>query len=72
MKFSNNSSPCPDGIPYGAWRRLGDLAMDIIFDAFETLTSNGGEEDMVRNYPSFNESLLFILPPKKGLPERGW
>ncbi|MFM7980300.1 MAG: hypothetical protein ACKPKO_13390, partial [Candidatus Fonsibacter sp.] len=30
VKFSNNSSPGPDGIPYGAWRQLGHLGVVAI------------------------------------------
>jgi len=64
LKLSNNSAPGPDGIPYGAWRSLGDLAVTAIHDAFSGLSSDNGQELMQRDYPNFNESLLFFLKKK--------
>ena len=64
IKLSNDSSPGPDGIPYAAWRRLGNLACDTLHDAFVELSSEEGEDMMLREYPDFNESLLIFLPKK--------
>ena len=64
LKLSNNSAPGPDGIPYGAWRSLGDLAIDTLHDAFHALFRSDGQELLRRDYPGFNESLLFFLPKK--------
>ena len=37
LKRSNNSAPGPDGIPYGAWRALGETAVEALFGAFGLL-----------------------------------
>ena len=45
MKVVSNSSrsaPGPDGIPYLAWKRLGDLGIDVLFDVAQAL----GIEDL--------------------------
>ncbi len=62
LKQSNNSSPGPDGIPYGAWRALGEVAVDVLYGAFGDLIRDEGPEIMRRDYPDFNASLLFFLP----------
>ena len=64
LEQSNNSAPGPDGIPYGAWRGLGDLVATVIHGAFLDLSSDEGQELMQRDYPNFNESLLFFLKKK--------
>eukprot|EP00972_Heterocapsa_arctica_P015003 2211371-Heterocapsa_arctica.AAC.1 len=33
IKMSGNGAPGPDGIPYRAWRKLGELGIDIIHEA---------------------------------------
>ena len=62
--MSNNSAPGPDGIPYGAWRALGDVAVEVLFGAFSDLILPEGPEMLRRDYPDFNSSLLFFLPKK--------
>ena len=52
LKLSNNSSPGPDGIPYGAWRSLGDLAINTLHDAFHALLGDDGQELLRRDYPT--------------------
>ena len=42
IRHSNNSSPGPDGIPYAAWRRLGDEAVGILVDAAVEMTEEDG------------------------------
>ena len=64
LKMSNNSAPGPDGIPYGAWRALGDVAVEVLFGAFSDLILPEGPEMLRRDYPDFNSSLLFFLPKK--------
>ena len=79
VHHSNNSCPGPDGIPYAAWRRLGDDAIDVLWTAMREMTeeesppSLGGiKENLQRSgstlletvYPEFNESLLLFLPKK--------
>jgi len=64
LSLSNNSSPGPDGIPYGAWKALGDTAVDILHGAFSDLILPEGPELLRRDCPDFNASLLFFLPKK--------
>ena len=40
IKRSPNTSPGPDGIPFGAWRKLGELAVDTLFRAYQSLSSD--------------------------------
>ena len=65
LKPSNNSAAGPDGIPYGAWRALGDSAVNVLYDAFSELILEEGRELLRRDYPGFNESLLFFCPKKR-------
>ena len=64
LQLSNNSAPGPDGVPYAAWRRLGDTAVDILYDAFGELCGEDAEERLQVDCPNFNESLLIFLPKK--------
>ena len=64
LRRSNNSSPGPDGIPYGAWRVLGETAVEALFGALGTLMRDDGPACMRRDYPEFNESILLFLPKK--------
>ena len=60
IRHSNNSSPGPDGIPYAAWRRLGDEAVDILFDAAVEMTEEDGFTLLGKVYSDLNASLLFF------------
>ena len=64
LKRSNDSAPGPDGIPYGAWRIMGDMAVEMLHAAFKILIRDDGPSSLRRDYPEFNESLLFFLPKK--------
>jgi len=64
VKRSNNSSPGPDGIPYSAWRLLGDDAIDILYEALQAMSLEDGPFWMRRRYKDFNASLLLFLPKK--------
>ncbi len=64
LKKSNNSAPGPDGIPYGAWRALGKVAVEALFGALGILMEDDGPACLLRDYPDFNGSLLFFLPKK--------
>ena len=44
IRRSNNSMPGPDGIPYKAWRKLGELGVEIIFGMVKELAGGDGEE----------------------------
>jgi len=72
VDHSNSSAPGPDGIPFSVWRKLGPLAVDILFGAFQDMTAEGGPERMADQYPDFNASLLFFIPKKaSGTTEDG-
>ncbi|MDA8582658.1 reverse transcriptase domain-containing protein, partial [bacterium] len=62
LRQAKNSSPGPDGIPYGAWRALGSLAVDTLRDALRGLASEEGARLLEQDYPDFNQSLVFFLP----------
>ena len=64
VRCSNNSSPGPDGIPYEAWRAMGKLSVDVLFCAFQDLSSDTAEAQMDQEYPEFNASILHFLPKK--------
>ena len=64
IQQSNTSAPGPDGIPYAAWRQLGDLAVDVLYEAFQDFSGDDFEVKMTSEYPDFNESLLVFLPKK--------
>jgi len=46
IKCSGKSAPGPDGIPYLAWRRLGNLGLDVLFEAAKALTDDGLHEQL--------------------------
>ena len=62
IRHTNNSSPGPDGIPFVAWRRLEGLAVDVLFEAFQSMTAEAGPEVTLEEYQELNSSLLFFLP----------
>ena len=64
LSTSNNSAPGPDGLPYAAWRRIGDIAVDTLYEAFRDLCGEDAEGSLTDDYPGFNESLLIFLPKK--------
>ena len=72
LRRSNDSAPGPDGIPYAAWRRLGEAAVGLLFGALRQLHRDSAA-DRLRvahwdeagpGYHSFNHSLLYCLPKK--------
>ena len=73
LKKSNDSAPGLDGIPYGAWRTMGDTAIEMLYGAFRVLIRDDGPSVLRRDYPDFNESLLFFLPKKASstMPDGG-
>ena len=69
---TNDSSPGPDGIPFLVWRRLRELGVTYLYEAIKEMVSEGGVENMRRDYPDFNASLLIFLPKKaSGTPGDG-
>jgi len=67
---SNNSSPGPDGIPFGAWRATKEIGENILLDVIECMESDTAEEDFLEAYKDeakqgehlFNTSTLVCLP----------
>ena len=73
IKVSGNTMLGPDGIPYKAWKILGQLAVDTLFDVAQTL-SVGEEAALLREAymheelsegHEFNASILCCLPKKR-------
>ena len=71
IRCSGNSLPGPDRIPYVAWRKLGPLATDVLFDAaramarsdFQVRIREAYEAETDGDHP-FNLALLVCLPKK--------
>lgn len=61
LDLSNDSSPGPDGIPYGAWRALGDDAIDLLFEAALEMADPDFSVHMREEYSDFNDSVLFFF-----------
>ena len=53
MEDYGNNMPGLDRIPYNAWKKLGDLGIDVLFDAAQALSSDDAEA-MLRS--AFDES----------------
>ena len=64
VRRSNNSSPGPDGIPYAAWRRMGEEGFDVLYAAAQEIVDDDSCWRASRKYPNFNESTLLFLPKK--------
>ena len=64
IQTSKNTSPGPDGIPYRAWRLLGEVAIQTIHEAIKELSSPEAEQLLQDDMPTFNHSLLTFLPKK--------
>jgi hypothetical protein len=67
-----NTMPGPDGIPAGAYKKLGQFAIDILHDVAQTLCTPDGNAQLQQAYAdrspaethAFNHSLLCCLPKK--------
>ena len=66
---SPNSMPGPDGIPFMAWRQLGELSTTVLFEALKDIAAEGGQDRLTRHYgeaerpeQAFNASLMILLP----------
>eukprot|EP00972_Heterocapsa_arctica_P086807 12796410-Heterocapsa_arctica.AAC.1 len=44
--MSGGGSPGPDGIPYKAWRRLGEVGADILHEAMADLMKHDAVENL--------------------------
>ena len=80
VSHAANSMPGPDGIPAAAYRALGPLAIDLLFQVTKGLCSQGCAEELRRAYSDrsppgthlFNHSLLCCLPKKTQGQKMGW
>ena len=70
-RTSNNSIHGPDGIPYEAYRRLGDTGANILQAALEELMGSDAEAKIHKAFGygggyehCFNQSILCCLPKK--------
>jgi hypothetical protein len=60
LSSSTDTRPGPDGIPYKAWRALGDLSTDVLWEAAVRL-----EQPLIKDDPvhaAFNGSIMCCLP----------
>ena len=72
LKYSGNSSPGPDGIPFKAWRALGSLGVSILYDTATCLEKDDAQRLLVDAYTDctddgthhYNHSTLVCLPEK--------
>ena len=71
ISLSGSSSPGPDGIPYLAWKCLGSLGVDTLWNALRALLSTDGAAQLLHAYSDrclnghdFNLGILVCLPKK--------
>ena len=62
IDISNNSSPGPDGIPYGIWRVLKQHGAQLLHAAYLEIINSDDPKAIAERYPEFNESILVFLP----------
>ena len=67
--------PGPDGIPYKAWRELGETGVDILWEVMKELKQDGAQDKMDEAYEGeheFNASIMVCLPKVPiGMSEEG-
>lgn len=69
INMSGNSAAGPDGIPYAAWRAMGDVAIEVLTTAMDALQRESAEDVVQQAYGdedscSFNHSLICCIPKK--------
>ena len=69
VRRASRSSPGPDGIPYAAWKRLGKVGTDILFEAAELLGKESIDE--IDDH-SFNIGDMVFLPKKMPVLIPSW
>jgi hypothetical protein len=65
IRGSRNSSPGPDGIPYKAWRELGDTGLNTLWDAMKELEEDDAPDRLNNAYGGsheFNMGWMVCLP----------
>ena len=68
---SPNSAPGPDGLTFAAWRRLGPLAVDVLWSALHEVTATSNPEGFDDFIATFNCSLMVFLPKGEGTVVHG-
>lgn len=72
LELSGNTAPGPDGIPYKAWRALGNLGVDVLHGAAQALAQTTAQDTLKAAYHDegddyqhlYNFSTLICLPKK--------
>ena len=55
----------PDGIPYNAWRELGETGVDILWETMKELKQHEAQDKMDEAYEGereLNASIMVCLP----------
>ena len=79
MRLAGNSSPGPDGIPFSAWRALGETGLNTLHDVACALRRDGATtllEDAYFDQPGeerhqYNVSNLVCLPKSPSVDDHG-
>ncbi|CAK0835549.1 unnamed protein product [Prorocentrum cordatum] len=71
LEQSPNSALGPDGLSFAAWRRLGPLAVDVLWNAPQAITMEAEAEYFEEFITTFNTSLMVFLPKGAGATHRG-
>ena len=66
MRAAGSSAPAPDGLPYGAWKSLGEVAVEVLWQAAEQLRKEDNREMLGQAYDdskisTFNHSLICCI-----------
>ena len=71
VEQSGDSAAGPDGIPYLAWRRLGNLGVDVLFAVAQQLEQDSGTAAICEAFPldeagntAFNAATQVFIPKK--------
>ena len=67
IKIAGSSAPGPDGIPYAAWQRAGNGAVDILWAALRAINT---DDQATTHYPDFNQATLVCLPKNPPPPPK--
>lgn len=78
ISLSGDSAAGPDGIPYEAWRRLGDMGADFLLDAARVLCGPGATAALQQAFPrdqegisDFNAAVMVFIPKKSPQEQNG-
>ena len=79
VKNARDSSPGSDGVPYKAWRKLGPLAIDVLYEAALALQDPATLQSLPEDFnatflcclPASFSSLLILDPSPSSIPTIG-